>query len=73
MFFGITLATIIKSVVTGFAISKAVSWLAPKPEIPEFTQEAEATGVLVIINNLIMLNIPVIYGTRKVGGTSVYF
>jgi len=71
MFFGITLAGIIKSVITGFAISKAVSWLAPKPEIPEFTQEAEATGVLVNkqSNNA---NIPVIYGTRKVGGTRVF-
>ena len=71
MFFGITLASIIKSVVTGFAISKAVSWLAPKPEIPEFTQEAEAQGVLVNkqSNNA---NIPVIYGTRKVGGTRVF-
>ena len=71
MFFGITLASVIKSVVTGFAISKAVSWLAPKPEIPEFTQEAEATGVLVNkqSNNA---NIPVIYGTRKVGGTRVF-
>lgn len=71
MFFGITLASIIKSVVTGFAISKAVSWLAPKPEVPEFTQEAEAQGVLVNkqSNNA---NIPVIYGTRKVGGTRVF-
>ena len=65
------LGTIIKSVITGFAISKAVSWLAPKPELPEFTQEAEAQGVLVNkqSNNA---NIPVIYGTRKVGGTRVF-
>ena len=71
MFFGFTLAGIIKSVVTGFAISKAVSWLAPKPELPEFTQEAEAQGVLINkqSNNA---NIPVIYGTRKVGGTRVF-
>jgi len=71
MFFGFTLAGIIKSVVTGFAISKAVSWLAPKPELPEFTQDAEASGVLVNkqSNNA---NIPVIYGTRKVGGTRVF-
>ena len=71
MFFGFTLAGIIKSVVTGFAISKAVSWLAPKPELPEFTQDAEASGVLINkqSNNA---NIPVIYGTRKVGGTRVF-
>ena len=70
-FFIPILGTIIKSVITGFAISKAVSWLAPKPELPEFTQEAEAQGVLINkqSNNA---NIPVIYGTRKVGGTRVF-
>jgi hypothetical protein len=70
-FFTAILGTIIKSVITGFAISKAVSWLAPKPELPEFTQEAEATGVLVNkqSNNA---NIPVIYGTRLVGATRVF-
>ena len=30
-----------KSVITGFAISKAISWLAPKPEVPEFQQDTE--------------------------------
>lgn len=70
-FFTAILGTIIKSVITGFAISKAVSWLAPKPEIPEFTQDAEATGVLVNkqSNNA---NIPVVYGTRLLGGTRVF-
>jgi len=70
-FFIPILTTVIKSVITGFAISKAVSWLAPKPEIPEFTQDAEAQGVLINkqSNNA---NIPVIYGTRKVGGVRVF-
>jgi hypothetical protein len=70
-FFTAILGTIIKSVITGFAISKAISWLAPKPELPDFTQDAEATGVLVNkqSNNA---NIPVIYGTRLVGGTRVF-
>lgn len=70
-FFTAILGTIIKSVITGFAISKAVSWLAPKPELPDFTQDAEAQGVLVNkqSNNA---NIPVIYGTRLVGGTRVF-
>ena len=70
-FFTAILGFIIKSAVTGFAISKAVSWLAPKPELPDFTQDAEATGVLVNkqSNNA---NIPVIYGTRLVGGTRVF-
>ena len=70
-FFTAILGTIIKSVITGFAISKAISWIAPKPELPEFTQEAEASGVLVNkqSNNA---QIPVIYGTRLVGGTRVF-
>ena len=70
-FFTAILGTIIKSVITGFAISKAVSWLAPKPELPDFTQDAEATGVLVNkqSNNA---NIPVIYGTRLVGGVRTF-
>jgi hypothetical protein len=70
-FFTAIIGTIIKSVITGFAISKAVSWLAPKPEIPEFTQEAEAQGVLLNkqSNNA---NIPVVYGTRLLGGTRVF-
>jgi hypothetical protein len=70
-FFIPILTAIAKSVITGFAISKAISWLAPKPEIPEFQQDAEAQGVLVNkqSNNA---NIPVIYGTRQVGGTRVF-
>jgi len=70
-FFIPILTAIAKSVITGFAISKAISWLAPKPEIPEFQQDAEAQGVLVNkqSNNA---NIPVIYGTRKVGGVRVF-
>ena len=70
-FFTAILGTIIKSVIGGFAISKAISWLAPKPELPDFTQDAEGTGVLVNkqSNNA---NIPVIYGTRLVGGTRVF-
>ena len=60
-----------KSAITGFAISKAISWLAPKPEVPEFQQDTEAQGVLLNkqSNNA---NIPVVYGTRKVGGTRVF-
>ena len=70
-FFIPILTAVAKSIITGIAISKAIQWLAPKPEIPEFTQEAEAQGVLVNkqSNNA---NIPVIYGTRKVGGTRVF-
>ena len=65
------LTMIAKSVITGFAISKAISWLAPKPEIPEFQQDTQAQGVLLNkqSNNA---NIPVVYGTRKVGGVRVF-
>ena len=62
---------ILKSVVTGFAISKTISWLTPKVELPDFTQDADAQGVLVNkqSNNA---NIPIIYGTRLIGGTRVF-
>ena len=70
-FFIPILTAIAKSVITGIAISKAISWLAPKPEIPEFQQDTQAQGVLVNkqSNNA---NIPVVYGTRKVGGVRVF-
>ena len=70
-FFIPILTMIAKSVITGIAISKAISWLAPKPEIPEFQQDTQAQGVLLNkqSNNA---NIPVIYGTRKVGGVRVF-
>ena len=70
-FFIPILTAIAKSVITGIAISKAISWLAPKPEIPEFQQDTQAQGVLVNkqSNNA---NVPVVYGTRKVGGVRVF-
>ena len=66
-----TLASIFTSLITSFVISKAITWLAPKPEVPDFTQDADAQGVLVNkqSNNA---NIPVIYGKRLVGGTRVF-
>jgi hypothetical protein len=70
-FFIPILTMVAKSVITGIAVSKAISWLAPKPEIPEFQQDTQAQGVLVNkqSNNA---NIPVIYGTRKVGGVRIF-
>ena len=66
-----TFASIFTSIITSFVISKAIQWLAPKPELPDFTQDADAQGVLVNkqSNNA---NIPVIYGKRLVGGTRVF-
>ena len=54
-----------------YLVSKAIQWLAPKPELPDFQQDEQAQGVLVNkqSNNA---NIPVIYGTRKVGGVRVF-
>ena len=43
-FFIPILTAVAKSVITGIAISKAISWLAPKPEIPEFQQDTQAQG-----------------------------
>ena len=54
--------------------TKFISWFIPTPEIPDFGNSAanqEAQGVLVNkqSNNA---NIPVIYGTRLVGGTRIF-
>ena len=67
----INFASIFTSIITSFVISKAIQWLAPKPELPDFTQDADAQGVLVNkqSNNA---NIPVIYGKRLVGGVRVF-
>jgi len=66
-----TLASIFTSLVTSFVISKAITWLTPKPELPDFTQDADSQGVLVNkqSNNA---DIPVVYGTRLLGGTRVF-
>jgi len=56
-------------------ISKALSWIAPKPpEIPDFgTTDFDDYETGVLLNKQSNdANIPVIYGTRLVGGTRVF-
>lgn len=55
-------------------VDTAVGWLVPQPDIPEFGDnfaEQQSKGVLV---NKFTANahIPIIYGTRKVGGNVVF-
>jgi hypothetical protein len=55
-------------------VEDVIGWLVPMPDIPDFgenLQEQNARGVLV---NKINANahIPIIYGTRKVGGNIVF-
>ena len=55
-------------------VEDVIGWLVPMPEIPDFSQnlqEQNARGVLV---NKLNANshIPVVYGTRKVGGNVVF-
>ena len=55
-------------------VEDVISWIIPQPEIPDFSEldvEQNAKGVLV---NKFTANahIPVIYGTRKVGGNVVF-
>ena len=55
-------------------VEDVVGWLIPQPEIPEFGDdfaEQQAQGILV---NKFRANasIPVVYGTRKVGGNVVF-
>ncbi|BAQ91390.1 phage tail protein [uncultured Mediterranean phage uvMED] len=56
-------------------ISKALSWIAPKPpEIPDFgTTDFDDFETGILLNKQSNdANIPVIYGTRLVGGTRVF-
>ena len=55
-------------------VDEVVSWVAPQPEIPEFTEEFEEQVARGILVNKFTANssIPVVYGTRKVGGNVVF-
>ena len=55
-------------------VEKAISWLVPMPEIPDYGDnlpEQNAKGVL-INKTSSNAHIPVVYGTRKVGGNVVF-
>lgn len=55
-------------------VDEVVNWVAPQPEIPEFTEEFEEQVARGILVNKFTANssIPVVYGTRKVGGNVVF-
>jgi hypothetical protein len=55
-------------------VDEVVSWVVPQPEIPEFTEEFEEQQARGILVNKFLANssIPVVYGTRKVGGNVVF-
>lgn len=64
--------TFIKPIVK--IVEEAISWLIPMPEIPDYGDnlpEQNAKGVLVNKTSS-NAHIPVIYGTRKVGGNVVF-
>jgi hypothetical protein len=68
---------LVKAVVTApiKIVSKALSWIAPKPpEIPDFgTTDFDDFETGILLNKQSNdANIPVIYGTRLVGGTRVF-
>ena len=55
-------------------VTKAISWLAPKPEIPDFgTEEFDDYEKGILVNKQSNdASVPVIYGERLVGGTRVF-
>jgi hypothetical protein len=55
-------------------VDEVISWVAPQPEVPEFTEEFEEQVARGILVNKFLANssIPVVYGTRKVGGNVVF-
>ena len=70
---GAVIGQAIASIVLSAIATKAISWLQPKPETPQFDipQGETAQGVLLnkASNNA---QIPVIYGERKIGITRVF-
>ena len=71
--FKTTTAKIIGGIVIGAIATKAISWIQPKPETPQFDipQGETAQGVLLnkASNNA---QIPIVYGERKLGITRVF-
>jgi len=69
---GSIVSKIIEPVVKVF--SKALSWLVPTPDIPDFgISEPDDFETGVLLNKQSNdANIPVVYGTRLVGGTRVF-
>ena len=55
-------------------VDEVISWVAPQPEVPEFTEEFEEQQARGILVNKFTANghIPIVYGTRKVGGNVVF-
>ena len=55
-------------------VDEVISWVVPQPEIPEFSEEFEEQQARGILVNKFTANssIPVVYGTRKVGGNVVF-
>tara|TARA_B100000886_G_scaffold336292_1_gene294753 strand:- start:881 stop:3847 length:2967 start_codon:yes stop_codon:yes gene_type:complete len=55
-------------------VDEVISWVVPQPEVPEFSEEFEEQQARGILVNKFTANssIPVVYGTRKVGGNVVF-
>ena len=70
---GASFTKILGGIALGIVAQKAISWLMPKPETPDFDipQSETAQGVLInkASNNA---QIPVVYGERKIGITRVF-
>lgn len=70
---GYSATKILGGIALGIIAQKAISWLMPKPELPDFDipQSETAQGVLInkASNNA---QIPVVYGQRQLGITRVF-
>ena len=71
--FKTTAAKIIGGIVIGAVVTKAISWVRPKPDLPEFDfAESEAAQGVLLNKSSNNAQLPVIYGERKVGITRVF-
>ena len=58
----------------GDLIGDVIGWLSPQPEVPDYGENlAEHTNRGVLVNKInANAHIPIVYGTRKVGGNVVF-
>ena len=70
------LTDVVDDVVTGITdvVGDVIGWLIPTPEIPDFGQQQQDQNARGALVNKFSANatIPIVYGTRKVGGNVVF-
>ena len=70
---GASVGKILGGIVLGAIATKAIGWLMPKPDIPDFDgPEAESAQGVLLNKSSNNAQIPVVYGERKLGVSRAY-